>query len=277
MRLIYIASAAHSGSTLLDLMLNGHPEIISVGEVLKLSGPIKVKSRGQPKFAMCSCGAASLQQCDFWSRVNARIMQAEGRCLWELDLQNYRSFDARHAPNVVLFKAISAVSGKGIIVDSSKSPNRLSYLLRFDELDIRPIHLVRDPRGQVNSVIAKHGLFKGILRYEIVQEQIRRRLRYLPHSIVRYEDLVLQPEQTLCSILEPLGMTFHPRQLAWAEQVKHSIAGNHLRWQETSELVLDERWKSCLNPAQKLAINIGTLRSRSVTSSGRPATARRRR
>jgi hypothetical protein len=37
MRVIYIAGAAHSGSTLLDLMLNAHPEIVSVGEVLKLN------------------------------------------------------------------------------------------------------------------------------------------------------------------------------------------------------------------------------------------------
>jgi hypothetical protein len=31
-RVIYRASAAHSGSTLLDMMLNANPEIISVGE-----------------------------------------------------------------------------------------------------------------------------------------------------------------------------------------------------------------------------------------------------
>jgi hypothetical protein len=39
MRVIYIAGTSHSGSTLLDLMLNAHPEIISVGEVLNPAFP----------------------------------------------------------------------------------------------------------------------------------------------------------------------------------------------------------------------------------------------
>lgn len=33
MRLIYIVGTAHSGSTLLDLILNAHPQIVSVGEL----------------------------------------------------------------------------------------------------------------------------------------------------------------------------------------------------------------------------------------------------
>ena len=36
-RVIFIASLSHSGSTLLDLMLNAHPELVSVGELKQLS------------------------------------------------------------------------------------------------------------------------------------------------------------------------------------------------------------------------------------------------
>lgn len=261
MRVIYIASAAHSGSTLLDLMLNAHPEIISVGEVLKL-GLIKIKKHGELKFTRCSCRAASLRECDFWSSVDTQTMQAERKSLWELDLRDYHNFDTRHAPNLALFRAISKASGKDFVVDSSKMPRRLAYLMGFDELEIYPIHLVRDPKGQVNSVIHKLGLFKAIVHYEIVNEQICRILKSVPHSVVGYEDLVLQPERTLQSVLEPLGLTFNPRQLAWAEQPKHSVAGNHIRRQQTSELILDEKWKSGLSSVQKLAIDICTMRSR---------------
>ena len=35
-KIIFIASLSHSGSTLLDLMLNAHPEVVSVGEVKQL-------------------------------------------------------------------------------------------------------------------------------------------------------------------------------------------------------------------------------------------------
>ena len=44
MRVIFIASLSHSGSTLLDLMLNAHPQMVSVGE-LKQLGRLRVSRR----------------------------------------------------------------------------------------------------------------------------------------------------------------------------------------------------------------------------------------
>ena len=35
-KVIFIASLSHSGSTLLDLMLNAHPQVASVGELKQL-------------------------------------------------------------------------------------------------------------------------------------------------------------------------------------------------------------------------------------------------
>jgi hypothetical protein len=265
MRLIYIVGTAHSGSTLLDLMLNAHPEIISVGEVLKINRPPKVRRSLGFKSA-CTCGAASLGECEFWSTIIRRIEDNEGKPLTDLNVQDYSDFDQEHAPNVVMFRAISEVSGRNFIVDSSKLPKRLRYLMQFDELDVYPIHIVRDAKGQIASILEMNGLFKGILEYELVHEQIRRMLKSVPHSLVRYEDLVLEPKRTLESILEPLGLKFDPQQLAWAEPIKHNIGGNHVRRQKTSTLVLDEKWKHRLSVGQKLAIEFGTMRSRRLFS-----------
>ena len=264
MRVIYIAGASHSGSTLLDMMLNAHPEIMSVGEVLKLNRVKRSKS-GKPKFAKCSCGAQGLMQCEFWSRVNQRIMQTHGKSFADLNVNDYRQFDERQDPNAILFRAISEVSGKDFIVDSSKIPRRLEHLTGLDELNVYPIHLIRNPRGQIASVIERYGLMKSIFYHEVVHAQTRWALKSVPHSIVRYEDLVTEPERTLGRILEPLGLSFDPRQLQWAEQVKHSFAGNHVRLQRNSELILDERWKHLLSPTQKLLIEVGTFLSRSST------------
>ena len=156
---------------------------------------------------------------------------------------------------------------QGRILSSThpRVPLRLGYLLNFDELNLYPIHLVRNPNGQIASVMDKVGILTGIINYEIVQTQVRRRLRSVPHSVVGYEDLVRDPERTLGRILEPLGLKFHPRQLAWAEQAKHSVAGNHLRWRTSSELVLDEKWRRLLTPVQRLTIEICTLGSRYPT------------
>jgi len=263
MRVIYIAGAAHSGSTLLDLMLNAHPEIVSVGEVLKLNRQLGYRDPESKNYAPCSCGAPSLLQCKFWSAVDAEIRATAGKSLTELDVLDSDTRDPRHAPNVTLFKAIAAVSGKNFIVDSSKIPRRLSQLMQFPEFDVYPVHLIRDPKGQIASVMRKHGGFlKNIVRYEIVQEQIHRTLKSVPHSVMRYEDLVRDPERSLNSILQPLGLSFDRRQLSWAEAEKHIVAGNHMRYQTTSNLVLDEKWRERLTASQQRIIDLGTTRSR---------------
>jgi hypothetical protein len=263
MRVIYIAGTSHSGSTLLDLMLNAHPAIFASGEVLKLNRQLKVKDARKGTHAHCACGAPSLWECRFWSAVDRRTIETSGKSLIDLDMLDYRDEDSASAPNAIVFKAMAEMSGKSFVVDSSKLPGRLSYLMRLKDLDVYPVHLVREPKGQINSVVRKHGGFlKHIFRYELIHEQIRRSLRSVPHSVVHYEDLVRDPKSALRSILQPLGLDFDPRQLDWAQAEKHEVAGNHMRFDATSELVLDESWRQSLSPLKQRAIEFGTLLSR---------------
>ncbi|MGB6347638.1 MAG: sulfotransferase, partial [Methyloceanibacter sp.] len=235
---------------------------------------LQVKNTRRGTYAPCACGAPSLWQCAFWSRVDERTRATAGRSLVDLDMLDHSEVDAARAPNAVVFKAMAEISGKNFVVDSSKLPKRLSYLMRLKELDIYPVHIIRDPRGQIHSVRRKHGGFlKHIFRYELIHAQISRRLRSIPHSVVRYEDLVRDPAATLRSVLEPLGLSFDPRQLAWAEAVKHEVAGNHMRFYASSELVLDETWRRGLTPAQQRAIDVGTLLSRRTLPRTGPASA----
>jgi hypothetical protein len=262
MRVIYIAGAAHSGSTLLDLMLNAHPAIVSLGEVLKLNRQLAYRDAERKTYAPCSCGAPSLWDCKFWSAVDAETRASTGQSIADLDLLGGSRYNETD-PNIVLFEAIAAVTGKSLIVDSSKLPRRLNQLMQLPQLDIYPVHLVRNPKGQIASVMRKHGGFlKNIIRYEIVQEQIRRKLSSVPHSVVRYEDLVRDPERGLNTVLEPLGLSFDQRQLRWAEAEKHIVAGNRMRYETKSELRLDEQWKQRLSARQQRLIDLGTLRSR---------------
>ena len=112
-------------------------------------------------------------------------------------------------------------------------------------------------------MVRKHGGFlKHILRYELIHQRIRRALKSVPHTVVHYEDLVRDPKAALQSILQPLGLDFDPRELAWTDAEQHEVAGNHMRFDETSELVLDEAWKKSLSPLKQRAIDFGTLLSR---------------
>lgn len=252
MQVIYIASPSHSGSTLLNLMLGAHPEIVAVGELHKLN---------RRSVSVCGCGA-SIWDCEFWSGVSKETLQTLGKSIADLDILNYTEMDEAHSPNAVAFRAISQVSGKRYVVDSSKRPGRLSYLTQLESLDVFPIHLTRNPKGQICSAIRQNGGFaEHIYNYVVIHERIRRVLKSVPHRVVHYEDLVLDPKRTLNTILEPLGLKFHRRQLAWETQLHHMIAGNKLQWQP-SGLILDERWKYNLSHFQQFAISLGTAYSR---------------
>jgi hypothetical protein len=111
--------------------------------------------------------------------------RASGKSLVDLDMLDHGNLDARRAPNAIVLKAMAETSGKSFIVDSSKLPKRLSYLMRLDDLDVYPVHLIREPKGQIHSVRRKHGgLVKHIFRYELIHAQISRMLRSVPHSVV---------------------------------------------------------------------------------------------
>jgi Sulfotransferase family len=265
MKIIYIAGMSHSGSTLLSLMLNAHPKICSAGELIDLHRVTKRKSGPS-----CACGASSLWGCEFWLGVNEWMLRAEGMSLADLDGTIGRRFGEGSSPTARVLRAVSAVSGKGFIVDSSKRPARLSYLLQLKDLNVFPVHLIRDPMGQVSSLRRKHGGFtRHIFDYLRVHEEIRRMLRSVHHSVIYYEDLVRDPEGTLGSILKPLGLQFDPAQLRWTEQRQHTLAGNKLRWQPNA-LILDERWKESLSPAKRFIIGLGTAYSkRRLSSSSR--------
>jgi hypothetical protein len=59
--LVYIASDARSGSTLLDQLLGGHPAAVSVGELCRLSDFVRRGDR-------CTCGEP-VHECPFWAPV----------------------------------------------------------------------------------------------------------------------------------------------------------------------------------------------------------------
>lgn len=263
MRVIYIAGASHSGSTLLAMMLNAHPDIIGVGELFKLN--MKLKNAENGAQSPCSCGAPSLWQCEFWSQVNQRVQSKTKKSLKDLNIQVYTDFNENCAPNSSVFQAILEVSRKKFVVDSSKDMARMSYLLKMLNTKCYPIVIIRDPKGHISSVKNKYGGFWGhIFRYEHVYEKLSRQLRLLPHSVVRYEDLVAAPERTLRNVLKPIGLDFDPIQLNWGKHVNHFVGGNRLRRlrPNNSELVLDERWRHTLTRSQAKVIDLLAIGSR---------------
>jgi hypothetical protein len=260
-KVVFIASLSHSGSTLLDLMLNAHPDVASVGE-LKQLGRFARQEKVRRKL-QCTCGASSLWACDFWSRVSGHTRSTVGRTIGELNVEDYNDKARFDGDNAALFQAIADVSGKHYVVDSSKQVTRLALLLENPALDLYPIFLLRDPKGQIcSSQKTASSLIRLIGNYVRTNREIYDLVKHRQHSVVRYEELVRSPEHVLGGLMRQLDLSFDPRQLDWASQVRHNVGGNGMRRTKSSELKLDEKWRDEFSLLQKLAIDAGTLLGR---------------
>ena len=153
-KILYIAGYGRCGSTILDIILNGHPEITGVGEVTFLLDDWANSSRH------CACGTP-YDKCDFWKGLFsdqtslfemiklARKIEKRSFVLRLLlgtvskkDRQAYRAYQEK------LFAHIMSQTGSSIVVDSSKSARyalgRFFALSKFAGQDVHVLHLVRD-------------------------------------------------------------------------------------------------------------------------------------
>lgn len=174
-RLVYILAASHSGSTLLAILLGGHPGICTAGE-------LKATSMGDVDRYLCSC-RTRIKECPFWSGMKQEM--ADRGFAFDItdagtDLRSgagpytqrllrplhrgpalelvrdaalslspdWRSRLSRfQARNSALVDSLRARTGRDAVVDSSKVGIRLKYLLRNPTLDVRIVRLIRDGRG----------------------------------------------------------------------------------------------------------------------------------
>jgi hypothetical protein len=181
------------------------------------------------------------------------------------------------ARNVALIHAICELSGAHVVVDSSKLGLRLKYLLRTPSLDVKVIRLIRDGRGvaltYVNptdfadaSDVRRRGGGSGLdagrrqgldmrdaaREWRRSNEEADALLGGLDKSQwteVRYEDLCGNPADTLRRLCTFVGIDPACAVVNF-RSVVHHVVGNGMRHDSTSEVRLDERWRSELDATQ---------------------------
>jgi len=255
-RIIYITSLGHSGSTLLDVLLNQHQKLQSVGEIMFFD-------EWMSNDLLCSCGTM-IKKCPFWAKAISENIPALG----DMDAHGYND------NSFLLFKAISNINHSTAIVDSSKSPQRLMRLLSDPRFDVKVIHLVRNGLAVTNSLRKSHArpgtsneqmtiatpAYKGMLRWLRRNKSIERISKTMGDEKmlrVRYEDLCLQPEQVLQNICSFVGIDFDPAILIPTLTNNHNIGGS--RWRFSDKVVkikLDEKWRDELGLGAKLLFQI---------------------
>lgn len=162
-RILYVAGYSRSGSTLLDMMLDTSPRIASTGELAYLGADAATAGR------LCTCGAA-YGDCARYGGWLATRPPGEAARLRAVERRgDLKRLLAEHVPDTAkaeyraygrsLFSHVAGATGADLIVDSSKSardaagrPLALSHLAG---LDVRVLHLTRDPRHTVMSYVTQ--------------------------------------------------------------------------------------------------------------------------
>ena len=287
--LVYIASTGRSGSTLLESILGAHSQMATAGEIHVWPRNI-VEGGSIP----CGCGKP-VPECLFWQRMCSKVeplQQLEPRIDFFRDKYNagktlrlpyLKDFFIKPKSsaktqkigiygknNEQFFRAFSELlySDTGNkptwIIDSSKDPYRLLWLLATGLFNIKVIQVVKDPRAFVYSM-SKDLLKQNIsgLKVQLFHRVVMKSLAWIVQNslfkqiankyvdpadyiFVPYEKLASQPEATIKEICQVIGCEYEEQAIFnFRNNKMHTVAGNPMRFR-SGGIVLDETWKLSL-------------------------------
>lgn len=235
---ILIRGLSHSGTTVLDLALGAHRDIVGLGEAArtliesetakrmhstKLTGPQKVRA-GKSDLMQCTCGTTA-SSCAVWGETIKWLLANDDEPIdvkWSFLTQ--RVTGAFEPP-------------PRWIVDSSQNDERLLPVLVSRGADVRVVFLARDIRSWVYSRLSKEKNFSTWAIMAIAREwkkQIAGKLETIsklgvPCFTLGYEELALQPQLSLTALSSWLGIDFDESMLTPARSKSHIIVGNRVR------------------------------------------------
>ena len=294
--IVFVGGWGRSGSTLLTRMLAEVPGFVAVGEVRD------VFLRGIIEDRVCGCGER-FSACDFWQAVGDDAYGGWNQ-LSVTRVKELRALTDKpwHVPALIkpglrkttdeaveeygqlfsaLYQSIKKITGADYIVDASKIASYGAILQRTEGLSPRFVHLVRDPRGTLNSwmkqvrmtddldrarYMPRYNTVSGAARYMGYNAEMHAVGAKSPSMLMRYEDLVIQPEEKIREILSFLGVAEDSdlSHFLGPDGVKlgvnHTIAGNPMR-HESGWIPLrpDESWREKMPKNKQLAIAAMTL------------------
>lgn len=285
----FVMAHSFSGSTLLSFLLGAHPGIATVGEMFIARGidpetyvcscgeriaecpfwrrvSLEMAARGIPFDVRRNEASFSANGI---GRISHLLLAAEPRGPWMETARGAalalvpgakRELDRRLRINEALAEVITEMRGARAFVDASKRPGRLLHLRRIPSFDLRVIHLVRDGRAVTRSAMRNLGSSaedgaRSWTAAALAAERVQRLFPAERWLTLRHEDLCREPETTLDRALRFVGVAVSPGgRVPDFRSADHHIIGNRMRLSHTSEVRLDERWRTELPPGQVRAV-----------------------
>lgn len=302
---LFISGEGRSGSTIVSSILGDHSNTVEVGELRN------IWTRGVQLDERCGCGHP-FSRCEFWQEVGSRAfggweeVDAERVVGYGKELARHRhgwltvariafrrSVSSQAAEwathHARVYDAIRAVSGCSVIVDSSKEPAYAAAIVHSGAIDLRVLHLVRDPRAVAFSFTRKkirheasgrgssQGAVQLMPRLGAVRASIAWTLRnlqsqalqlFVPYVRQRYEawsiDQIEDREREVQDELQLSLSGSHKRDETGSRlhlSGSHSVSGNPSRFERTHlvEIRPDTAWADAPRTWARAAVSLLTF------------------
>jgi hypothetical protein len=280
-KVLSITGWCRNGSTVIGNLLNEVDGFFHVGELHFLWK----NAYGDGSNTRCGCGV-DLVRCPIWSRVLAaelpagatarpharEVVRRQASCVrtrhtWHVLRRGVDSQALRvHAATMArTYRAIAALTGCRVIVDSTKMPGEAALLPGVDGVEPLYLHLVRDPRAIAHSWSRRKDYAHTMsaarsTAYWVGFNLASRALvnRYPERSrLLRYEDFIREPGEAMRSLIAFCGESAaSPLRGRTAELgPNHTVTGNPDRFRTGTTLIRpsDDAWRAELPVHAKLA------------------------
>ena len=289
LKVLFIAGAGRSGSTLLERILGELNGITAMGEVSF------IWERGFDNNLQCGCGKR-FYNCEFWRSVRLHSFPIETKLdlKWLVKttqlIQRFRRLPflfcralfprfnksvnlyAKHF--LQIYKGVIETNKSNVLIDSSKHVHG-HILTTIPDIKLYILHLVRDGRATVYSWTRKkvyqedqgkviyfpryHPLFGALVWFFDNLSAELLRLRCKRYLRVKYEDFTRNPRRTLKQILtfidEPQLTVPFSEEFKVNLGIQHSVSGNPVRFKQGDIIIKnDKEWELAMPKATQRAV-----------------------
>lgn len=286
-QLLLIRGLGHSGTTILDLALGAHSQIVGLGEAVRLlekpapedshRGPAQLRGELQHR-RLCTCGQVAAE-CPVWGPLLRWLPEHDDQSLPRKLNQLLDALNTAEAASDVVHPWIVESYQDDVVLPWLEDPS----------IEIRILHLTRDLRSWVHSR-SRDGREQGqwfaglkpLLRWCRLSSRHERlfRLTGKPVFQLGYEELALEPEHTLRRLCAWLGLPFEEAMLQPAlHSTSHILSGNRMRFDtnRSASIAYDGSWMASRSGLAQLALMlpwVAALNQRLVYS-GRQRSSKR--
>ena len=276
-QVVFIMGTAHCGSTLLTLVLGGHSQCLSLGEISNLPDFYRRNK------SICSVCAGD---CSLWNhRFSEQDLQMLSQGFAERRLHRFIPLKVEKQVRRALradavFNPYSLIASRveeSVLIDSTKTVWWLEKKLAAREFDenLSPylIHLIRDGRAVMSSYSRRkqyHGLTPqqfGQQFGQLWQERVTNENNFFDGFSgkkirLRYEEFATNPEAITRTLCDWLTIGFQPDMLRYWQHQHHTISGNSgtrasvQKYQSEAQpkqsfgIKLNQKWRKVLSSDQ---------------------------